>query len=135
MEVQVEEDQKILTCTCDHAPLVRFIFKSIILLVHRLSSHKMRLFVILIILFLLIMPPSLSCSGCKATTFTTQRGLTKHQSECVAYKRLQKKKISNLALPEKVEATIASTSGGPGFIHSETVEEEVQNTAEPKPPV
>src|ERR1700678_4006005 len=124
MQVQVEEDQKI-----DHAPLVRFIFK---------SSHKMRLFVILIILLLLIMPASLSCSGCKATTFTTQRGLTKHRSECVAYKRLQKKKISNLALPEKVEAPIASTSGGPGFIHSETVEEEVdmgQNTDEPEPPV
>ena len=87
--------------------------------------------------FLLIMPCSLSCSGCKATNFTTQCGLTKHQSDCVAYKHMQKKKISNLTFPERVEVPITSTSGGPGFIDSELVEDVniKQNIDEPKWPV
>jgi hypothetical protein len=57
------------------------------------------------------MPSSLSCLGCKSTKFTTQRGLAKHRSECIPFKRLQKKKITKLVLPEEEEHPLPGDLG------------------------
>lgn len=54
------------------------------------------------------MSTSLSCLGCKSTKFTTQRGLAKHRSECFTFKRLQKRKLIELVLPEEEELPVAN---------------------------
>jgi hypothetical protein len=86
-------------------------------------------YVLIIRFFTIIMPTSLSCLGCKSTKFSTRRGLAKHRSECNPFKRLQKKKLTELALHAEEELPL---TGDVDFGDIEDVNME-QNIDEPEP--